>query len=246
MRFSSTSKLFYWAGTILILIVIIVFIRWDAITSVDIASFDVGLLCVFIILILLPFFSEISIFGISVKEKIEEGNKEIKQFIEKEILSVKMELNNTISVGNQANPQFHLYVTPPDNMLAQRTEMVKSSAQAFLVGVDPQDDSLRTDSDENDKFIIVVNSRKLIEIELRRIWNEIFPKPPRTNLGAQALIGNLHRYGNLPEDLAMSASDIIHFSDVALNGGEITGAQAEYIEEVTPYVISALKKFKAD
>jgi hypothetical protein len=56
----------------------LIIIRLDSVSSDKPTSFDTGLLAIAAILILLPFISEISAFGFTVKKQIEEAKKELK------------------------------------------------------------------------------------------------------------------------------------------------------------------------
>lgn len=77
MRFSENFQRVWWL-ILVIVAIIFVYFRWDKITSSESSIFDIGILAIFAALILVLLFSEISIFGMTVKQQIEDAKRETK------------------------------------------------------------------------------------------------------------------------------------------------------------------------
>lgn len=241
MIFSKLFKLIWWISVLVIVGLLIVFIRWDSITSENISSFDLGLLASFLILLLLPFYSEISLFGMNLKQKIDEGNEEIKHFVRDQIFTIRTDFQNAISVNNQLDTHVDFsYSIPDDSLDSLANKIVTTLDKQNISSKDKQ--LLNIDLDEN--TLIAFKSRYLLEKELRRIWSEFSPNPPRVGLGIVPMASNLQRFGLFPEELLYSIDKVVTVSTPAIHGEPISAEKAEFLREVTPTVLASLAEVK--
>src|SRR5687767_7149907 len=100
MQFSKDIKIGWWL-LMMIIGVVVLQSRWNAITSGSTQMFDTILIAAVITLTLLPFFSELNIYGFSWKQYVEETKREIKQDVKEQIFSLKTDLHNAIVNNNQ-------------------------------------------------------------------------------------------------------------------------------------------------
>ena len=94
MKFSKKFKVIWWIIISLFVLILLIF-RSDEILFSNPTFLDIALISVFLALLLLPLYSEISLFGMSIKQKVEEANKEIKQHFNNQMMSF---LNQSLRV----------------------------------------------------------------------------------------------------------------------------------------------------
>ena len=107
MKFSERFKLIWWVILTLFLSVLLL-IRFKLIIAGGITNFDLFILVFWFLFILYPLFSEITLFGISVKKEIDNLRNEIKNYF----FEFKSEIKNDVKVqpiinvnNQQAKPQ---------------------------------------------------------------------------------------------------------------------------------------------
>jgi len=231
-----------WWIVMIFLFGIMIILRRDTIFSAEVSMVDIIIFAGFVIILTLPLYAELTLFGMSIKQKVEKSNKEIKQLLYEQIYLVRSDFQNTIS--NINNQQINIYTIPSDETLKERKETVKSSAQAFTRGIDPNGDvqDIRTDSiNVDDDILFAFKSRYLIELELKKIWSVIFTNPLNPRIGLTTIIDNLLQSEPLVEELAFPIKDVISISNKAIHGEKISKVQSDYLREVTPSLLSALR-----
>lgn len=70
---------------------------------------------------LVPIFSEIKIFGFEFKQKIEE----LKKHIDQQVMSLCSDIQTSVELRTQINPQINIMQPPPDTQLPKIAENVK-------------------------------------------------------------------------------------------------------------------------
>jgi hypothetical protein len=78
MDFPKTFIYIWWVVAI-ILCGIMIYLRRDAIITGSPQTFDTALIAITALLLLLPFFSEMTLLGVTLKRQVDEAKKEIKQ-----------------------------------------------------------------------------------------------------------------------------------------------------------------------
>ncbi|MFC7322551.1 hypothetical protein [Halobacillus campisalis] len=92
MNISNQFKVIWWVF-LLIFSALILMSRYDYLTSADAQTFDYLIFCLFIVLAFIPFFAEMSLFGLSFKKELEEVQEEMTEALNE----IKLILNTTNS-----------------------------------------------------------------------------------------------------------------------------------------------------
>ena len=240
MQFSNRFKRIWWFLSLIIALVLLI-LRWEAISSNNASSFDLGLLAVITGLAAVPIFTEFSFMGLTVKQQVESAKKEIKQDIREQIFDIKTELQNIVNVSSHIAPQFYLNYSPPDESLSKIKEEINSSLREVNVdrkylGVDQLELSLELANDVQVAF----SSRYQIEKEVRRIWEDFFQdEPPRR--GMIVLLNELYRANIVPKQIFDSVREVSAIASPAIHGEPTSGERSRFLKDVVPPLLATLK-----
>ena len=247
MKFPDKFRVIWWiivSSSVFILLVI----RRDNVFSSQPTYLDIGLITIFLALLLLPLYSEISLFGMSIKQKIEKSNEEVIKHISNQIMLFRSEIQSTISNINHITQNVFPSQPSSDQILNEEIENIKSRQKAWLSGKEKynnkEDQILKFDI--KDEVLLAFKIRYLIEQELNRIWFYFFPNPPRPGLSLISKLGNLHRFGPISEDEALQIKEIISITNKAIHGDSISEVQYNYLREVAPIILDYLKNANLD
>ena len=252
MQFSKDIKMGWWFLTLIIGVVLLQS-RWHAITSGSTQTFDTILLTAVIALALLPFFSELSIYGLSLKQYVEETKKEIKQDVKEQIFALKTDLHNAIITNNQVNPNINVYATspppPPDNQLSELERQIQARLEEFreelgIAASNLSAQELRPSENTTTAF----SSRYMIERELRRIWRSRFQKPVLTDSPSRISIGRmvdeLVKTEIIPPSIGRSIREVYSVASPAVHGDEPSPEQITFLTDVVPPLLVTLKAIR--
>jgi len=128
MKFPLSFKYIWWVITVVVF-GIILFLRKDVILSGSPQVFDTALIAIFAALLLLPFFSELSLLGVTIKQQLDEAKHEIKQDVKEQIHSIRAEIQNSINLSNRMN--FFVGAPPPDNQLGMLEQQIRPILDDF-------------------------------------------------------------------------------------------------------------------
>lgn len=245
MKFSDNFKRGWWIVSI-ITFILLLFFRWKSISLKDVTTFDLGLLTILGVLILVPIFSEMTFWGLTVKQQLDETKKEIRNDIKEQSLDLRAEFHNAISVNSQINPQFYVNnpYPPPDELLNKIKEEIKSSLKEFnpeaeTVSVETQDKILNINDDIKTAF----SSRYLIEKEIRRIREDTFlENPPRK--GMVLLLNDLVKAKVIPQQVAYSITEVSRIASPAIHGEFASKDQSDFLKDIVPSILSTLKSIR--
>jgi uncharacterized protein (DUF2267 family) len=227
-----------------VLVGFLLYLRRDAIIAGRAQPFDLGLLGITAALILIPFFSELTLLGVTLKQQVEDTKKELKQDLRESITAIRTDLQNAVSVNNRVSPQFFMNTPPPDEMLNQLKDQIKSSLLEINkdLGLRINQEPLRNLMPTEDAML-AFSSRYQLETELRRIWQESFAQEaPRTT--GRALIRELIQAGVLPSSVGQSIEEVFSVSTPAIHGEQPTEKQIGFLKEVAPPLVATLRAMK--
>jgi len=164
---------FAWWVLVLVGTVVLIYWRFDHLTSKRPSDFDTGVLGLAAILLLSPFISEISAFGFTVKKQIEEAKAEVRGEVRDRISVVRDEML-TLPISSRATASVNLLgavpYPPPDDKLGELAlhyaSLLDKYRQDFgLVGAAADVASVSDDA------VYAFKERFSIEREVRRLWN---------------------------------------------------------------------------
>jgi hypothetical protein len=225
----------------------VIFVRFPSITSAQPTSFDTGLLAIVTILILLPFISEVSAFGFTVKKQINEAKKEIKQDVKEEVQTIRNEIfalgitnrltSNVILQSGVPNP-------PPDNALNEIRSQINEMLKQFqhdrgLREVQPQP------SNVSENTVFAFEQRYLVEQEVRRIWSTRIKDGDFYRYSSfSRMVDDLAKYELITSNLAPPLKEVYAVASAAIHGNEPSQEKIDFLRQVAPEVISTLSSIK--
>ncbi len=234
MRFSNTFKVVWWL-TVLIAVTIILFLRFDHLTSDTFSFLDIFFFLLWIILILLPIFQEINFFGIKVKTSI----SELKDNFDKQIGQLRMDLSQKIDF----NPIINLNPSSEDKLKEQESEFSKilqnkgTNAKKFI-----DSDLNIVDIPEDNEFLFKVRFK--IEQEIRRLWSKhndplqiMDRKEPISKM-----VQDLVERNFISKELIGILKDTIAIANLGIHGEKITESQMHFVKNVGTGVIALIEE----
>lgn len=229
MKFSNWFKIGWW---ILIILIsgFILYKRIDAIFKGNAISIDIIIFIVFIALMLVPVFSEIDLFGIKLKQEIEE----LKEYINIRLGDIKNELhsNHVQSVYIQ-----DYKIPSPESKLVDIERKIKTE-------ISPELKSYHLIKELNeipDNNLLLFKVRYNIETELRRIWKEHYPKRDKL-LSIIEITHDLLKENILNNILYNPLREIIAICNYAIHGEKVSDNQMKFIRNYANEVILYLKQ----
>ena len=208
--------------------------RHDALVTGQGSFGDIFLLLIWVALFLVPIFQEVDIFGIKLKQHINE--------LKREVDGLRTDIRNTIDVKTQFSPTFNILSAPPDAQLPAIEERYRRILDDTLkkYGVVPQKDETLIEIPENTLFLF--KARYMIEREISRIWDqrmssEMFTRP----LSISRMATDLANEGFIPHELISVIRDVYAAASPAIHAREVSKPRIDFVREVVPELIAALK-----
>jgi hypothetical protein len=226
---------------------IILFKRYDAITTGQSVPVDIFVFLIFVALMIIPIFSEIEFFGLKLKREIEELKAEIKiKFgdIKNEIRNAQTQtLNQTIQAYGQYGPP------PPDSKLPELEEeidrIVKAKLQEHGVIIDQP---LASRIDVPDDNLTMFKVRYNIETQLRRIWENRFDEkafdPRSRHQPIMRIIQDLTKFEIIDNNFYGILREILSICNYAIHGVEVTDKQVSFVSKNAKVVLDYLRETK--
>lgn len=208
---------------------------------------DSGLLVLTAVLILLPFISEVSAFGFTVKKQIEEVKKELKQNIKDETQSIRNEIV-ALGISNRLTSNVVLQTglpnPPPDSELAEIKDQITKVLDQFHEQRGIRDlPILHPDVSEN--TIYVFQQRYLVEREIKRIWStrvrngNFYRYPPFSRM-----VEDLVRFEIITPNLGGSLKEVFAVASSVVHGDEPSKEKSSFLKEVGTGILATLSKIR--
>jgi hypothetical protein len=247
MQFPSKFKYFWWvlllSGT-----GFLIYLRHNDIITGNIQSFDTLLLAITATLILIPFFSELTLLGVTLKQQVEETKKEIKQDLKEQVYNLRSDLQNLVNVNNHMNSQVvvgSVPLPPADNQLPALEQQIKEILTAFKkeLGLNTPPHGVK-DLIPSENIVIAFSSRYQVEREVRRIWNSRFTEQKEKRIRHQPLtrvVDDLVRADIIPSAVGRSIREVYSIGSPAVHGEEPSQEQIAFLSDVAPTLVETLK-----
>jgi hypothetical protein len=203
---------------------------------------DIFIFFVWVALALVPIFQEISFFGITLKQEI----KRLRQEFGVQISSLRTEVQNSVNVRTQINPQFTFPPPLPDSQLPQLEARVQAAVGAALQahGVGPQADAA-PEALVDDNTLFLFQARLNIERELRRISNDRLQETERQrHVPIMQITRFLVNSELIEPSLVDAIREVYSVCSPAIHGEVPTQAQVSFVREVLPRLLAALRAIR--
>lgn len=243
MKFPNTFKYIWWIITIA-LFGIILFLRKDVILSGSPQVFDTALIAIFAALLLMPFFSELSLLGVTIKQQLAEAKQEIKQDVKEQIYSIRSEIQNSINVSNRMN-LFMGALPPEDNQLGTLEQQIRPILDDFRkeLGIKTQPKPL-DDFALDPETVYAFSSRYHIENEITRIYNsrfQIIENERERFVSVGKMVDELVRADIISSPLGRSIREVYSISSAAIHGREPSKEKIIFLKDLSPTLVETLK-----
>ncbi|HKS81552.1 MAG TPA: hypothetical protein VJR23_08590 [Candidatus Acidoferrales bacterium] len=198
---------------------------------------DTPILIVWLVLLLLPLFSEIGILGFSFKKDIENLKTEIRHNIE----SVRTEIRNAVEVRTNISPNFVL--APPDSQLPAIEKRILALLSKLKEELSiPLEEVRDTKLQASPETISLFEARYNIERELRRLWlQNSHAITSRRFTPTIRVLQSLIEDGVLDDRIGDAVREVWTVASPAIHGEEVSAAKVKFVREVAPGLVAALK-----
>lgn len=246
MKLPNWFKITWWI-ILLLLTGIVLYKRYEAITTGESVPADIFILLIFIALMLVPIFAEIEFFGLKLKKEIEDLKTDIKiKFgdIKNEIRnSQNQTLNQTIQAYGQYGPP------PPDSKLPELEEeidrLVKTKLEEHGIFIDQP---LTSRIDVPDDNLTMFKVRYNLETELRRIWEQRFDEKAfdqkYRHQPVMKIIQDLTKFEIIDNNFYGILREILSICNYAIHGERVTDNQVHFVAKNARYVLDYLREVK--
>lgn len=210
--------------------------RRVALLSGQITAVDIMVVAAGLALVLLPLFQEVSIFGLSFKERIDG--------LKNEVASLRMELHSSVDVRNQFTPII-VPAPPPDSELPAIEQRIQHTLENALKSMGTR---LTVAPDEvlgvSDDTLLLFRVRYNLERELRRMWQQRIEGasvPTRRFIPTLRIARALAESGLIDAGTEHAIREVWSVAAPGVHGEPVTAAQVAFVRDVAPRLISALK-----
>lgn len=202
------------------------------------SSVDLLLLVVWIALMLMPLFQEVSLLGFKFKQEIEE----LKSFVALQVSDIRNEVRNAVDVRTTISPQITFPVPAPDAQLPELEAKIKTAVSEALASQGHKAEeaspaNVSTPQDANFLFSV----RYSIERELRRLTEYRIIAPDRRPIPAMRLSRVLVDEGVIEPRFEHAIREVYAVCSPAIHGQPVTSAQINFVKDVAPGLIAALQ-----
>lgn len=215
--------------------------RLPAISQGQSTPVDVFVFLVFVALLLVPIFQEVSFFGLKFKQAIEELQKDISTGL----AVLKADIQTSIS--NTSNVTVTLPSAPPDEQLPNLEGRIKSAVSETLRELGVTAEGMRSPPtiQADDDTLFLFKTRYTIERKLRRIASVFAefsekPAPPTVGVLTSVLVGQQV----MNPQLAQAIRQVYSVCSPAIHGEETSDAQVAFVRDVAQEVLGALTEIE--
>jgi hypothetical protein len=200
---------------------------------------DVLVLVVWLALLLLPLFREVSFFGMTFKRELEELKKDVKA----EVASVRAEIRNSVDIRAQISPNIVFPPPPPDSQLPAIEKRIQASLEEMLRNHNTRpasvsEEALVVPSDAD----VLFRARYNIERELRRIWEQHTQGTQEGRFVPTLRIAqSLAEWELINGEIARAIREVWQAASPAIHGQSVTQAKVAFVRDVAPRLVVTLK-----
>jgi len=214
-----------WWIFLLIWLSIYIFKNNSIYSSSEILPFHYLLIFIlWIILLILPFFKEINLFGFSLKKDIEKIKNDISS-----LLSIQQNISNSSNTNFQVTFPLN-YLTPNEMYLNNiKEKFLKNSMKTKAETTEQILENITIDK-EDETYFKFFNS---IIKELKRIFQENLDREINVN-NYEEILNFLVNKNLITLELRDLILSFLKITNIKLSGGDITIAQDKFIKEIFP------------
>jgi hypothetical protein len=232
MKIPNWAKLVWW-GVLVGTLTYFLWARLPDLLSGKATAADIAVFGVWMALLLSPLFTEVELFGVTLKNEIEE----LKDDLTAQIGDIRNDIRNAVDVRATVSPVFNMPSPPKDSELPEMLEEIKSAiSSAFAERGAPPTTQANINVPEEVAFLF--ETRYNLEREVRRLAAQ--SGVPNRPVSIQ-MVGELMAKGVLPQDLGHAVRDAYRVCSPAIHGDSVSPEKVMFVREVASGLIAALR-----
>lgn len=234
MKNSENFKTFWW-GILVIIVGYYLYGRYPELIAGKPSYFDVVVFIIWIGICLAPIFQEMDIFGIKLKQQIEELKKDVSHQLS--ILKTEFKLSTEISNANSNQIYFQAGGVPPkDSEIPDLSDQIQSMLNKM--GITPTQE-VPDDYGIDPIYLEMFKVRLAFENLLRQYVGSDDEQRPRYSV--TLILKSLRQNENISKQVLDGVMEIISVCNYAVHGESLTDAQIAFVRESAPGLHKALK-----
>jgi hypothetical protein len=238
MQLPNWFKVLWWFFLIIV-IGSYLFERHSSLVHGNASGFDIFVFLVWVALCLIPFFQEMSFFGMKFRQEL----REFRHHVDERISFLQNDIRNTIELRSQINPQFTFGAIPSDAQLPAIEQRIRDTIAAEMQKYGPSlpPTASQEIKVEDERILLMLAARYNIERELRRLSSQYLDLQPERGLNFSRQLADLANNEIIDRPLANAIRQVYMLCSSAIHGRDVTEAQIKFVRETAPGLIAALK-----
>ena len=221
--------------------------RRDSILVSSPSTFDVIILLTWIALLLSPLFSELDLFGLKLRNELQD----LKQDVNTKITDLRADIHNSLSLNATINPSFHFpLITQPssDSELERLDPHLKELLYDTLKSYGVADRGGGGDpyvAPDTSSFLFGV--RYNLEKRLRNIWNRSFDDQREVrSISIHQILNGLVKGQILDPELVYMIREVYSICSASIHGEDVTEEQVRFVRSNSPSLYAYLDAIVQD
>ena len=235
MKNSENFKMFWW-GLLVIVIGYYLLGRYPELVKGNPSYFDVVVFVIWIGVCLAPIFQEMDIFGVKLKQQIEELKKDVGH----QLSILKTEVKSSIEVSSAYSNQIYLQtggIPPKDSEIPDLSEQIQQTLKEMgITATQATQDDYGVDPIHIEMFKV-----RLAFENLLRKYTDI-DNEQRRRYSVTMILYNLRKYENISKQILTGVMEVISICNYAVHGEELTDTQINFVRNSAPGLLKALRK----
>ncbi|MDC0610330.1 hypothetical protein OAP63_06310 [Vibrio sp.] len=234
MKNSENFKTVWW-GILVIVIGLYLYGRYPKLIEGNPSYFDVVVFVIWIGVCLAPIFQEMDLFGVKLKQQIDELNKDLNH----QISLMKTELKSSIDVSNANSNQiyFQSNPTPPkDSEIPDLSEQIERTLA-----------SMGIKANQDDKVDYGIDPVQIDMLKTRLAFENLFtdtfgPDKNGRRYPITMLLRELQKNYRISHDIIKGVREVITICNYGIHGESLSEAKVAFVKNSAPGLLKALKK----
>lgn len=214
--------------------------RWPSISAGIVTPLDIAAGLFLAALLATPLFTEVTLWGLSLKQDLRKAHAELKG----DIAELRASIANAIEIRTTINPNFYVGSTPPDSALPRIQSQIEDAVRIALAAQSDRGSIDALEAALSDNTLPLFRVRYAIDKQIRRIaegrqmLNKVAGFEGRRS--TMALIAMLDKAGIIPNAIAVGLRDVYAICSKAIHAEEVTPAQVRFVHSVSRELLGAL------
>ena len=240
MNSSNNFKLVWWA-ILVITIGLFLYGRYDELLAGKSSYFDTVVFLVWIGVCLAPIFKEMNIFGVKLKQDINELKKDINH----QLSILKTEIKSSIEVSSANNNQIYVNTSPEPLKDSEIPDITAQLHEALnKMGISTEKEPVETKVDDDPIPVEMFKVRLSFERLLKNnaLSSSLASYYYTRKLTVGKMLYNLRGVDWVSEEIVLGSQEVISICNYAIHGEKLTDAQISFVRESAPGLLKALER----